>query len=271
VIPLELVRLPLLFRRSGLGPRSTACAFLALASCVNAGPPAHGGTASPQPAPSPIPSPPLRLPAGGSSVRLDQRTSAVLPGSDGAYEVAIDDITAGQVRLTLRRSGGGDALLVRSVREHETVQFVIDDHSYRLVIERLTNVVIGIDWAELSVRSVGAAPGQAAPKQATTPPQDERERTERLIATVERADVVFIRNGREHDAGEAAAHLRRKWEQAGDRIRTAEDFIEQVGSRSSQSGEPYRIRTPDGTERESAHWLRERLQEIDAARGRPSP
>jgi lipoprotein-anchoring transpeptidase ErfK/SrfK len=64
-----------------------------------------------------------------------------------------------------------------------------------------------------------------------------------LISRVAQArDVVFIRNGSDHTAAEAAAHLHRKL--------------------------AYRVRFADGHEVESAVWLRQLLREIRA--GRPT-
>jgi len=99
-----------------------------------------------------------------------------------------------------------------------------------------------------------------------------------LIARVRQAQgVVFIRNGSDHTAPEAAAHLQRKREAVGDRFASAEQFIEAIGTRSSMTGRVYRVRTADGHEVDSATWLRGLLRELrakappPAARGATSP
>lgn len=73
---------------------------------------------------------------------------------------------------------------------------------------------------------------------------------------------VFIRNGSEHKVPEAKAHLLRKYEAAKKQIKSAEDFIQGLASKSSITGTPYKIRTADGKEIESEKWLFERLKEI---------
>ncbi len=99
----------------------------------------------------------------------------------------------------------------------------------------------------------------------------EEEKIKRLIDAVAAAtDITFIRNGEEHTSGDAAAHLNRKYQAAKDKIRTAREYIEHVGSRSSMSGEEYRVRLPDGTEQTSERWLSERLEEIESASRKPS-
>jgi hypothetical protein len=88
-----------------------------------------------------------------------------------------------------------------------------------------------------------------------------------LIDRVAKAKgVVFIRNGSEYTAAQAAEHLQRKRKAAGKRIKTPEQFIDAVGARSSMTGKPYRVRLPNGTEIDSAVWLNGLLREIRAGR-----
>jgi hypothetical protein len=88
----------------------------------------------------------------------------------------------------------------------------------------------------------------------------EQKKIDYLIASIEALDgAVFIRNGSEHTAAKAADHLRLKLRNAGDRIQTAEQFIDALGTKSSMSGEKYRIRFKDGRVVESAQVFREKL------------
>jgi hypothetical protein len=82
------------------------------------------------------------------------------------------------------------------------------------------------------------------------------------VATLQ--DATFIRNGTEYNAERAAEHLRLKLRYAGDRVKTAEDFIVNCGTGSSMSGTPYEIRFRDGHTIESAVFLRRRLVEYEA-------
>jgi len=100
-----------------------------------------------------------------------------------------------------------------------------------------------------------------------------------LIGSVEALQgVTFLRNGGEYDARKAAEHLRLKLKTAGNRVKTAEDFIRLCGSKSgnrvktaedfirlcgsksSVSGEAYRMRFPDGTTMYAEAFFRERLK-----------
>lgn len=83
-----------------------------------------------------------------------------------------------------------------------------------------------------------------------------REEIEQLLARVAALEEVkFVRNGTEHTAAQAVAHLRLKWERQAERIRTAEDFIAQCATKSSTSGSRYRLRSKDGNESDCATLL----------------
>jgi len=94
----------------------------------------------------------------------------------------------------------------------------------------------------------------------------EEKRIEHLLQTVESLKgAAFIRNGTEYDAKDAGKHLRLKLKLASARVKTAEDFIEVCASRSSFSGDAYKIRLPDGTTTETAPFFRAKLREFDEA------
>jgi hypothetical protein len=93
---------------------------------------------------------------------------------------------------------------------------------------------------------------------------EEAKKIELLLAGIGTMEnVVFIRNGKEYSANKAADHLRLKWKKAGRRVKTAEDFIELCGSRSSISGKLYKMRFPDGRIENSAVILKELLKKIE--------
>lgn len=100
------------------------------------------------------------------------------------------------------------------------------------------------------------------PARAELPPA-EAERVEALLAALaKQTDLVFIRNGEEYKAAQAVSHLRAKLNRAKKYLSTAEDFIDNVASVSSTSGEPYMIKRP-GQEPEPARmFLYELLVEV---------
>ena len=86
-----------------------------------------------------------------------------------------------------------------------------------------------------------------------------------LIGSIEQLKgAVFIRNGSEYDGVKAAAHLRRKLDYAGSKVKTAEQFIDYLATGSSMSGKPYRIRFADGHSVDSAVYFREQLRRLES-------
>ncbi|TAN07746.1 MAG: hypothetical protein EPN38_06035 [Rhodanobacteraceae bacterium] len=84
-------------------------------------------------------------------------------------------------------------------------------------------------------------------------------------------DARFIRNGQAYDAARAADHLRLKLRFAGDRVKTAEDFIDYCATRSSMSGRRYSIRFANGHTVDAATFLRQRLAAYPAAARHDTP
>jgi hypothetical protein len=87
-----------------------------------------------------------------------------------------------------------------------------------------------------------------------------------LLELVAGSGYVFIRNGDEHDGEAAAAHMRRKYEHFDDEIVTTEDFIDKAATRSLITRRAYEVRLDDGTELETARWLRDELAAYRAER-----
>lgn len=112
-----------------------------------------------------------------------------------------------------------------------------------------------------SADAAGAA-APAAPAEAA--PLTEGQKIDRLLAYVGGLEgAVFIRNGKEYGPAEAAKHLAYKREKAGDRVKTANDFIRVCASHSYLSGEAYLIRLMDGRTRTAEDVLREELSRIE--------
>ena len=85
--------------------------------------------------------------------------------------------------------------------------------------------------------------------------------TDELISFVKNSGVRFIRNGTEYSAAEGADHLRDKLGKAGDRVKTTEDFITGIASKSFLSGKPYLVKFADGRTQPTGDWLRAHLTE----------
>ena len=70
----------------------------------------------------------------------------------------------------------------------------------------------------------------------------------------------FWRNGSSHSPKEAVDHLRMKWTKAGGSVKTAQDFIQKIASKSSVSGKAYEIEFADGKKTELKDFLYQKLE-----------
>ena len=97
----------------------------------------------------------------------------------------------------------------------------------------------------------GAEPSASAP-----------EDIQYLLDAIGRSGCEFYRNGSWYAAADARSHLASKYRQVDEKrpIRSAQDFIDWVGTRSSMSGEAYRVRCPGTDVMTSAEWFRHELE-----------
>jgi hypothetical protein len=96
-----------------------------------------------------------------------------------------------------------------------------------------------------------------------TPSASEQKVIETLIQRVaDHRSMKFMRNGEEHDAAEAARHLRAKYDHFKDEIVTAEDFIRLCGTRSEVTKVPYKVRIANKGTRSSSDFLKEELRAV---------
>jgi hypothetical protein len=93
----------------------------------------------------------------------------------------------------------------------------------------------------------------------------ERSKIEYLIGSIETLNgAIFIRTSTEYDGKAAAKHLRKKLQNAGGNVKTADDFITLCASKSSISGKPYLIKSSDGNTIKAEQYFREKLREYNA-------
>lgn len=179
---------------------------------------------------------------------VKQRTTTSVPGSGGAVQLTADDITRGQVMVSVSGKDGGVLLGQTSLERGKAAVFKVDGESYTLTLKTLSNAIIGEDFATFTVSQEAA-------------PLAENARIERLLAHISSMEgATFIRNGGEHTPADAASHLRTKWKAADDDgTMTAAAFVAEIATKSSMSDEPYRIRLKDGPEVAAGDYLRAQL------------
>lgn len=78
---------------------------------------------------------------------------------------------------------------------------------------------------------------------------------ESLLVAVGQSGCGFVRNGKAHGSAEAEEHLRLKYRNGARYADTPEHFIDRLGSKSSWTGQPYRVRCPGEPEQPASEWL----------------
>ncbi len=101
-----------------------------------------------------------------------------------------------------------------------------------------------------------SAPATAEP--ATSAPED----IQYLLDAIGRSGCEFYRNGSWYAAADARSHLASKYRQVDKKrpVGSVQDFIDWVGTGSSMTGEPYRVRCPGSDAMTSAEWFRRTLE-----------
>ncbi|MEQ8350386.1 MAG: DUF5329 family protein [Leptospiraceae bacterium] len=98
----------------------------------------------------------------------------------------------------------------------------------------------------------------------------EQQKINLLYQEIRTTRAIFIRNGIEYDAEKAVSHLKRKHDYAGDKIKTARQFIKYLATESSMTGIAYKIKFPDGKVVESGPYLLQVLKRIESENSQAS-
>ena len=81
------------------------------------------------------------------------------------------------------------------------------------------------------------------------------EEIDHLLNTVGSSGCVFIRNGKRYEAPAAQKHLQTKRKRGKRYYKNADEFIANLASESSMSGDPYFIQCGDEAQQLSGDWF----------------
>lgn len=105
-----------------------------------------------------------------------------------------------------------------------------------------------------------------------TTTKTEEKKINLLLEAVEKSEAVFIRNGEEHPSKKARSHLEFKYNKAKNMFWffgpskkiTAKEFIEKIASKSSTTGEVYKMKPKDRANPiPTSEWLMDKLKDIE--------
>ena len=95
--------------------------------------------------------PTLVLPQTVVSLTLKQRSSKAIPGSDERIFLQVDDITGGQVLVSVRDDEGKTVLDDVSAKQGDVVSFKVGAKTYFIRVKELQNFLVGDDIAVLEI------------------------------------------------------------------------------------------------------------------------
>ena len=90
---------------------------------------------------------PLRL-------TIVQRTSQPIPGLQGKAFVRLDDITAGQVLLSIEDNAKSTILSPSSVQKDDVIPFLVDGQEYFVHLVTLKNELVGDDFGIVEISTI---------------------------------------------------------------------------------------------------------------------
>jgi hypothetical protein len=184
-------------------------------------------------------------------IRMEQRTTRDVTVGGQALTLTLDDITDGQVMVTLMRPDGTPMVGPVSMRPGSRVPVSLGASNLTLELRALHDALAGTDAATFVITSAAG--------------MSEAGKIESLLRYVQTLPGArYIRNEEAHDGETAAAHLRVKAEWKPESATTAREFIDRVATASSQTGELYKVQLSDGRVIELRALLLDELARIEA-------
>jgi hypothetical protein len=177
-------------------------------------------------------------------IKMTQRGSLILPGSEGDVKIYIDDITLGFTEMTVRLVDQDSILLQQRMTSGTQAYFrYLDNKYYRINLLAFENHTFHDDLAFVSIKeveeSVGKANVQPVEIKTNTPITPEEIRA--VFKKIETSDLTFIRNGDTIPDTTLAKHLEAKFMIHKKDIQSREDFIEKIISKSFLTEETYQV------------------------------
>jgi len=113
--------------------------------------------APPRPTEPEVKKPPssLKFPERSVDMTIMQRETRLVPGSDGTVRIKLGDVTNGQVFLEVL-SDNQTLVPRKSLRQGDAVEFSLDGKKYLVRLAELHDILVGEDWAKVTVEEVGA-------------------------------------------------------------------------------------------------------------------
>ena len=170
-----------------------------------------------------------------------QRPAEDLPGSNGSLQLWIEDITSGQVRISIVDSQWTPVVRTTSVRPGDCVPLDIHQEKYVVGVRKLVNRLVGDDYGVFII---------------CRPKRWEKIRVNVMLDRIENSMAKFIQDGQELSGRQFSSVLKEKMKKSATKIETVDAFLARVAARPEQPARPYKVRFEEGAEYELTAWLR---------------
>ncbi len=177
-------------------------------------------------------------------VKMTQRGSLILAGSEGDVKIYIDDITLGFTEMTVSLVDKDSILLQQRMTSGSEAYFRYPDNKYyRINLLAFENHTFHDDLAFISIKEVEESIGKAnvIPFKIKTITPITPEEIRAVFKKIESSDLTFIRNGDTIPDTTLAKHLEAKFMIHKKDIQSREDFIEKIISKSFLTEENYQV------------------------------
>jgi hypothetical protein len=177
-------------------------------------------------------------------IKFVQRESKTIKGSDGDVEIYIGDVTMGQAQIVIKGIGNNKLYFKSDMSANSEGYFQYEKNKYyRIKVNKFENHLVHDDLAFISMREISEEIGKQkamaiTDNKATAISGDE---IRKLIDRVKNSKLKFIRNGELLEDSVMAEHIESKYILNREDIKTKEDFIDRIISKSMTTGETYKV------------------------------
>ncbi len=190
-------------------------------------------------------------------IKIVQRGSKVIKGSEGDVELIINDITNGSTEVKIEGIENSKTYYKNYLREGEYGVFRYEKYFYRVIINSFEEHIFHDDYAFIAFRSVSEQKGKVEAQIVSN--EKEIHITPDEIRThlnkIKTCGLKFIRNDETWVDSTMSYHLENKYLINNKDIKTRADFIKKVVSGSSLTGERYKVITDNGDTISIVKWL----------------
>jgi hypothetical protein len=191
-------------------------------------------------------------------IKITQRGTEVIKGSEGKVELTIGDITAGSTEVMLEGIENEKVYFKKQMSVGDEGYFQYGKYYYRIKINKFENHTFHDDFAFIAFRkaseknTIGKI-DTVNDKKETAISADE---IRNYLNKIKTSKLKFIRNGEIWTDTTMSAHLENKYMLNHQDIKTKEDFIDKVINSSSLTGESYKVIINKNDTLKLVDWLK---------------